>query len=908
MELFRFAGVEVNPRLRELRVGGRVVELAPKPFDVLVLLLEHAGELVTTEEILEAAWTGRMVYEGRIASAISTIRKAIGDQDQLVIVTIPKAGYRLVAPVERVVSHPAPQTSVRLGQGAPVPGREQWRLKELLGSGGFGEVWLAEHEKTLKFRVFKFCSEQAHLPALKREVTLCRYLQQALGDRDDFVAVLEWNFEQPPYFIESGYAGENLRRWAEGQGGLAAVPLSDRMGLMTHVITAIAAAHSVGVLHKDIKPENILVSGGRGGYRVHLCDFGVGRILDPARLNELGITQVGLTQTLVTDARLSGTLLYMAPELLSGGVPSVQTDVFALGVLLYQMVTGEFGRPMPHGWEDNVADELLRQDIADATHGARERRLASAAILAERLQGLEGRRRDLLQHRSEQAQLAKARARDERARLRRPLLVALSTVFIIALAVASYLALKLRNEGARARQEAQLAEAFNEFLSRDILHSTGSEIGESPDISLKDTIVGALPLVPRSFANAPLAQASVDATLGRALLGLSDPEDALPLLQRAISTYDREYGGGDLRTLNARIDAATGLSQLPGRWTEGQALFRETLPKLQALLPPADPTLIRARVFEPLYFTCKDKRCPELPGVYERLIGEFEALPGAGEATTDLKVAYAVVLKDLGRYAEEEKDARQWIARLQKDSSSIGANRTPDEEMFYHSILGEALGYEHRYPEAEQELQIATRGLAATDGQESYQESLAIQKLGTLYALENRWNDALSLEQQAYEALSRNTNRRIAKARTGEVMALSLIELGRNSEALSLAREAEDSANGLSKIPLTDGYQTDGALRLKLLQVRALARLGRLQEALVLEGSVMPVAWSRHEQDPGWQCDLLEVQAEMARLQGRGARARELARRAVEVADKAWGRNDPATRRALATLQSLSTS
>src|ERR1700757_1413165 len=104
MELFRFGGVGLNPGSRELRVGGRVAELAPKPFDVLVLLLEHAGELVTTEEILETAWAGRIVYEGRIASTISTIRKTIGDQDQAMILTVPKAGYRLVAPVERGVS------------------------------------------------------------------------------------------------------------------------------------------------------------------------------------------------------------------------------------------------------------------------------------------------------------------------------------------------------------------------------------------------------------------------------------------------------------------------------------------------------------------------------------------------------------------------------------------------------------------------------------------------------------------------------------------------------------------------------------------------------------------------------------------------------------------------------------
>jgi hypothetical protein len=380
----------------------------------------------------------------------------------------------------------------------------------------------------------------------------------------------------------------------------------------------------------------------------------------------------------------------------------------------------------------------------------------------------------------------------------------------------------------------------------------------------------------------------------------------LPLLQRAITTYEHEFGSADLRTLNAQIDAATGLSQLPGKWAEGQALFRETLPRLQALLPPADPTLIRARAFEPLYFTCKDKRCPELPAVYERLIAEFEAQPGAREAATDLKVSYAVVLKDLGRYADEERDARQWIAQAQQSSQKAGEGGTADEALFYHSILGEALGYEHHYRDAEVELQGAARDLATADGPDSYQETLAVHKLGNLYALENRWNDALTLQQQAYEAFSRNTNQRIAKARTGEVMALVLIELGRSSEALSWARDAEASAGSLpSRSEVNDGYKTDATLRLRLLQARALIRLHRPHEAKPIVEEIAPLIDERHASDPTWQRDVLDVKAELAKSEGQAAEARELARRAVELALQAWGRDDPATQRALVTLQTV---
>jgi serine/threonine protein kinase len=229
---------------------------------------------------------------------------------------------------------------------------------------------------------------------LKREVTIARLLRESLGERNDFVHVLEWNFNARPYFLESEYAGPNLLQWATAQGGLAAIPMDFRLKLLADIAGAVAAAHSVGVLHKDLKPANVLIASSEdGGWQVKLADFGSGSMLDPSRLTALGITSAGFTQTAQAgEGGVTGTYMYLAPELLAGHSPSPASDVYALGLLLYQMVVGDFRRLLSPGWEADVVDPVLRDDIASAACGDPARRLASGAEFAGRLRTLNQRR------------------------------------------------------------------------------------------------------------------------------------------------------------------------------------------------------------------------------------------------------------------------------------------------------------------------------------------------------------------------------------------------------------------------------------------------------------------------------------------------------------------------------------
>jgi serine/threonine-protein kinase len=360
----------------------------------------------------------------------------------------------------------------RPAPGLTIPRRPDWALERKLGEGGFGEVWLASHAKTRERRVFKFCYEAERLRSLQREITVFRLLKEELGERDDIARVLDWNLDEAPYFIESAYtAGGNLVDWAAARGGIAAVDLGERLELIAQVATALEAAHSVGVLHKDVKPANVLITPGpEGRPRAVLTDFGIGMITDRGRLLARGITALGLTEaTAAGDGSTTpGTLLYMAPEVLTGRTPTIQSDVYALGVMLYQVVVGDLERPLAAGWERDVGDELLREDIAGFADGRPRHRPRSALEVADRLRTLDERRRR--RRAEEKARLARARGR--RRRRLAAWLGGAATVMLLVISVFAYQTLQAKNRELEARQNAEQrrrqAEKLIDFLLGDL--------------------------------------------------------------------------------------------------------------------------------------------------------------------------------------------------------------------------------------------------------------------------------------------------------------------------------------------------------------------------------------------------------------------------------------------------------
>ena len=557
--LWRFADYEFDELRRELRVRGKAADLESKPLDILLQLLLHAGEVVTKEELLETVWPDVMVVDGSLATAVSKLRKAMADEDHPAIVTVPRVGYRLAVPVycKTVAAAAGPELGFRAGD--PVPGREQWRLSRALEVSGSSEVWLGENPKTREQRVFKFAADGVRLKGLKREITISRFLRESLGDRPEFVRILEWNFKTSPFFLESEYAGPNLAEWAEAQGGLIKVSLDARLHLLIDVAQALSAAHSIGVLHKDLKPANILVvPGASGGWQIKIADFGSASLFDPSRLHALGITNLGFTQTAALETgSLSGTLMYLAPEVLAGQSPSASADVYALGVMLYQLIVGDCRKPLAPGWEAEIQDPLLREDIADAACGDPAKRLSSAAELAERLLTLDRRRvkRDELENATQRAQIAERKLAEARAR--RPWVVFAVIALVVGLGLSLTLYRKAARERDHANRQTAIASSINQFLSDDLLGRSNPFLSGKSSESLIEAIKQASPSIDRQFKDEPLVAARLHQTIARALDNRTNYSDARQEYDHAATLFKQVDGEMSQDAIIVNLQRAT---------------------------------------------------------------------------------------------------------------------------------------------------------------------------------------------------------------------------------------------------------------------------------------------------------------------------------------------------------------
>ncbi len=238
-----------------LVVDGREVELEPRPLEILLELLRHAGEVVTKDELLDSVWPGVLVLEGSLTTAVSKLRKAMNDPGGAIIATVPRIGYRMAVAVASRVIEAAAAQALPFEPGMAVEGKPNWRFAERLSLSHASEVWRIDHAKTGERHVVKYAADANRLRSLKREVAISRLLKQAFGERPDFVYVLDWNFATPPYWAESAYGGPTMSQWADAQGGLAAVDMAVRLDMLASVCATVAVAHGVAVLHGDLKPR-----------------------------------------------------------------------------------------------------------------------------------------------------------------------------------------------------------------------------------------------------------------------------------------------------------------------------------------------------------------------------------------------------------------------------------------------------------------------------------------------------------------------------------------------------------------------------------------------------------------------------------------------------------------------------
>jgi eukaryotic-like serine/threonine-protein kinase len=742
---YRFGTAEFDEARFELKIAGRPVEVQRRPLEVLALLLRRAGEVVTREELQKAVWDNRPTVDNVIDTALTKLRGALRVENAGRVITQPRVGYRLTGPVERLAVGRHFASGLALEQGASVARREHFVLISRLGRSLHHEVWLARHVKTGERRVYKYSSDGEGLAALKREATLARVLRESLGERSDFVRVLDWNFDAQPFFLECEYAGANLVEWAAEH--LPDLALGERLDLFLQVAEAVAAAHRVGVLHKDLKPANLLVSERPGGgWQMRVTDFGSARLLEPERLRQLGITQLGLTVTqgVISDVG-AATPQYVAPEQLAGGAATAQSDVFALGILLYQLVVGDVRRPLVSGWAREVANEFLQEDIAAATDGNPALRIRTVDELIRRLRHLDERREKKLQETAAAERATRAEQQLLRARARRPWLVAALMSLTVGLVSTSWMLGSLT----RARHETEAArrraEAIASFLNDDVLGAADpSAPGATGGMSIREALARAESRLDDRFTGDPVTRASIELALGRAYYGQNDYAKAEALQRAAVSVLEERLGPRNDSTLEAKYYLVLTLDML-ARYREAEALLG------QADHDAADQ--LRKRSTLALLALWSRGGTALMQMHPERALAAYE------EAE---RVRAVVAPRDILWLIRVRGDLAWCYVRQNRSKAAIEILR-PLMDPFYspervgvqdwtkaHLQYGLALAHLGRYTEAEGVMRGVIGETTRVLGPESYLAGLAWNHLSAVDQAEGSWSEAIEAEGHSY--------------------------------------------------------------------------------------------------------------------------------------------------------------
>ena len=270
----------------------------------------------------------------------------------------------------------------------------RYEIQSWLGAGGMGEVYLA-HDVMLDRRIAvkvlppQFAEDEAQIRRFEREARAASAL-----NHPNIITIHEIGLDFDRHFIATEFIdGQTLRaRLTTGQ-----IKRDEAVKIAAQIASALAAAHSAGIIHRDIKPENVMV---RPDGLVKLLDFGLAKPLQPeGPSGKIPLSQGSGLQT--DPAMFMGTLAYLSPEQVRAERVDYRTDIFSLGVVIYEMLAGR--RPFEGANAAAVCEAIVHDepDNLDSVAGTALSAIVMRALIKERdrrYQSAEELRADLLQY------------------------------------------------------------------------------------------------------------------------------------------------------------------------------------------------------------------------------------------------------------------------------------------------------------------------------------------------------------------------------------------------------------------------------------------------------------------------------------------------------------------------------
>ena len=430
---------------------------------------------------------------------------------------------------------------------APLPGARPgsqvgpYRLERLLGEGGMGQVWLASRADGLYQRrvALKLLRPGLADPGLRLRFTREREILARL-EHAHIARLLDAGIsaDHQPYLALDYVDGEPISDWC-ARRGLEVRPL---VQLFLQVCDAVSHAHANLIVHRDLKPSNILVT---PLDEVRLLDFGIAKLLDSADLPEH--TRTG--------AR-AFTLHYAAPEQIRGEPVSTLTDVYSLGVVLYELLAGtkpyaprhksdaQWEEAILHGDPVRPSQALQRRAEAESEAASDLQRRARAVAgdldnivlkamskrYEQRYASVEAMAQDLQRYLDGKPVLARPQRIAYRAgkylrRHRWPL----STAALVVVVLATALAL-VAWQSRQSLQDAERAQAMQNFVV-SLFQDAGESPGEEP-LDMRQLLHAGVERGEVELERQPVARAALLGVIGRLRLGLGDHAEALELLRR----------------------------------------------------------------------------------------------------------------------------------------------------------------------------------------------------------------------------------------------------------------------------------------------------------------------------------------------------------------------------------------